>query len=84
MIDTVLSLLKEDGITTSFPVAINKLINGRPIARTGIKNTWFKAQEITDKSKMTMPYVYKVNTEGIYIPYSFTNEDIFATDWVIL
>ena len=84
MMDILMTILSNDELTTSFPMAINKLIQGRKIARIGLKNTWFESQEVTEKSKMTKPYVYRVTTDGAYVPYSFTNEDIFATDWVIL
>lgn len=81
--DVLMSLLHDDNLATSFPVAINKLIQGRQIARIGVKGTIFERQSTTEKSKMTKPYVYKISEDG-KIPYTFTNEDIFAMDWVVI
>jgi hypothetical protein len=79
----ILDILSNEAIGTSFPLAVKKLLDGKRIARLSGNGTFFEVQKVTDRSKMTKPYIYKVYGHD-YTPYMFTNEDLFATDWVVI
>jgi hypothetical protein len=64
-------------------LAVKKLLDGKRIARLSGNGTFFEVQKVTDRSKMTKPYIYKVDGYD-YTPYTFANEDLFATDWVVI
>jgi hypothetical protein len=79
----ILDILSNEAIGTSFPFAVKKLLDGKRIARLSGNGTFFEVQKVTDRSKMTKPYIYKVDGYD-YTPYTFANEDLFATDWVVI
>lgn len=60
-----------------------RLWSGDRVARKGWngKGMWIELQEPDDNSKMTLPYVYMMTTQGQLVPWSCSQTDLLADDW---
>jgi len=84
----VLSLInkKRREIIMNFGQAIEKLKEGKKVARKGWngKGMWIKIQVPTEKSKMTLPYIYMKTADDNLVPWLASQTDILAEDWKIV
>jgi hypothetical protein len=70
----------------NFGQAIEKLKEGKKVARKGWngKGMWIKIQVPTEKSKMTLPYIYMKTADDNLVPWLASQTDILAEDWKIV
>jgi len=56
---------------------------GRRVRREGWngKGMWIALQEPDENSKMTLPYVFMMTTQGELVPWQCSQSDLLATDW---
>lgn len=68
----------------NFGSALAEMRAGNGIARDGWmeNNAYLKMQQPDPESKMTRTYLYMSHSNGDLAPYSLTNEDLFANDWM--
>jgi len=64
--------------------AVGVLQMGGRVRRTGWngKNMWLDFQSPDDSSRMTLPYVYMCTAQGYLIPWTCSQTDLLAKDWV--
>lgn len=69
-----------------FEEALKHIKNGCRVARSGWngKGMWAALQRPDAGSKMTLPYIYMKTAKGEYAPWTPTQCDIMAEDWVIV
>ena len=69
-----------------FGQAIEKLKEGKKVARKGWngKGMWIRIQVPTEKSKMTLPYIYMKTADDNLVPWLASQTDILAEDWKIV
>ncbi len=69
-----------------FEEALKHIKNGHKVARNGWngKGMWAALQRPDSLSKMTLPYIYMKSATGGYGPWTPTQCDIMADDWVIV
>jgi len=70
----------------NFGQAIEKLKEGKKVARKGWngKGMWIRIQVPTEKSKMTLPYIYMKTADDNLVPWLASQTDILAEDWKIV
>lgn len=74
----------------TFGDAIHFLKAGHRVARTCWNGLWLELQVPDARSKMTLPYLYlnypadDINTPVIRVPWSASQTDVLAEDWVVL
>ena len=70
----------------NFGQTIEKLKEGKKVARKGWngKGMWIKIQVPTEKSKMTLPYIYMKTADDNLVPWLASQTDILAEDWKIV
>ena len=70
----------------NFGQAIEKLKEGKKVARKGWngKGMWIKIQVPTEKSKMTLPYIYMKTADDNLVPWLASQTDMLAEDWEVL
>lgn len=68
----------------SFHLALMALNKGRRIARKGWngKGMWIELQIPDEHSKMTLPYIYMRTAQGDLVPWTASQTDILANDWL--
>jgi Protein of unknown function (DUF2829) len=66
-----------------FGWALERLRDGERVCRSGWngKGAWVELQTPDEHSKMTLPYVYMMTTQGELTPWSPSQSDLLATDW---
>ena len=62
----------------NFGQAIEKLKEGKKVARKGWngKGMWIRIQVPTEKSKMTLPYIYMKTADDNLVPWLASQTDI--------
>lgn len=67
-----------------FGKAIGELRRGERMTRMGWngKGMWIALQRPTEMSKMTRPYIYMHTTDGHLVPWTASQTDILAADWI--
>lgn len=70
----------------NFSEALIQVKDGQPIARTGWngKGQYVRIQRPDESSKMSLPYLYMVTTEGKHVPWVASQTDILAADWYVV
>ncbi len=70
----------------TFSAALFALKEGNMVARSGWngKGMWLKLQTPTNKSKMTLPYIYMKTADNNLVPWLASQSDILADDWFII
>lgn len=70
----------------NFGQTIEKLKEGKKVARKGWngKGMWIRIQVPTEKSKMTLPYIYMKTADDNLVPWLASQTDILAEDWKIV
>lgn len=55
------------------------------VARTGWngKDMWVALKEPDISTDMTLPYVFMRTAQGDYVPWSASQSDILAEDWIL-
>lgn len=73
-------------MTLSFSAALIYMKSGRPIARVGWNGAGqHVAMQTPDAhSKMGAPYAYLCNAQGKLVPWTPSQGDLFADDWVLV
>ncbi len=68
--------------------AVARLKAGEAITRIAWsmkgKGIYIRLQLPDENSKMTGTYIYKKEANGNIIPWTFSNEEILAEDWVVI
>jgi hypothetical protein len=72
----------EDGYDFSW--ALLRLRKGGMLARKGWngKDMWICLQVPTGTSKMSQPYLYIKTVQNTYVPWTISQTDALAKDWV--
>ena len=70
----------------SFEWALTKMKVGYRVGRQGWngKGMWVRLQEPDELSKMTLPYIYLFTADRRYVPWTASQTDLLANDWVLL
>lgn len=70
----------------NFGEAIEALKLGSKVSRSGWngKGMWIKIQVPSEKSKMTLPYIFMKTADGQLVPWLASQTDLLAEDWTIL
>ena len=70
----------------NFGKAIELLKKGYKVARKGWngKGMWLRIQVPTEKSKMTLPYIYMKTADDNLVPWLASQTDMLAEDWEVL
>lgn len=70
----------------SFSSALELLKAGKRVARAGWngKGMWVKLQRPTDKSMMTLPYIYMKTADNQLVPWLISQTDALANDWELV
>ena len=70
----------------NFGQAIELLKKGYKVARKGWngKGMWLRIQVPTEKSKMTLPYIYMKTADDNLVPWLASQTDMLAEDWEVL
>lgn len=65
--------------------AIRLLKSGKRLSRLGWngKHQWVEVQWPTEKSKMSLPYIYIRTVNGEMVPWLASQTDLLAEDWVV-
>jgi len=66
-----------------FSIALELLKTGKGITRKGWNGTgmYLLLQTPDENSKMTLPYIYMVLSEGDTVPWLASQTDILSEDW---
>jgi len=68
-----------------FSVALKHVKSGRAATRVSHNGEfWVEVQQPDSGSKMTQPYLFAVYSYGGMSPYTPTNGDLLAVDWILL
>jgi hypothetical protein len=69
-----------------FGLALEAVKKGRKAARAGwnSKGMWIELQRPDEHSKMTLPYIYMKTAAGDYAPFTPTQCDVLADDWMLV
>lgn len=69
-----------------FGIALAHLKAGSKIARKGWngKGMFVKGQFPDEHSKMSQPYIYIKGAKGQVLPWTPSQEDLFAEDWEVI
>lgn len=78
---------KVDAISKNQPFdfgdALTMLINGQRVMRSGWKNIkYIELQSPDENSKMKQPYIYACPLDNNLVPWTPSQVDIFAKDWL--
>lgn len=67
----------------SFSEALEAMKCGYRVQRSGWngKGMWIKIQVPTEKSKMTVPYIFMKTADNQLVPWLASQTDILADDW---
>lgn len=67
-----------------FGIALDSVRDGRKVARKGWngKNQWIALQRPDEHSKMSLPYLYIRTIGGDLVPWTASQTDLLAADWV--
>lgn len=70
----------------TFSWALVALKNGAKVARAGWngRGMWIKMQRPTDKSMMTLPYLYMKTADDQLVPWLISQTDALASDWELV
>lgn len=73
-------------LNMDFGEALRELLNGSKVARTGWngRGMWVHLQVPDRYSKMRRPYLYMYPADGDFVPWTASQSDILATDWMIV
>lgn len=69
-----------------FGAVLVELKAGKKVARHGwpdCLNRWLCVQMPGGRERMTLPYAYLRTPEDRYVPWTATQEDMFAEDWAV-
>ena len=66
--------------------AVKQMHNGSYVTRDGWngRNQYLALQLPSERSKMTLPYVYIKTVQGDLVPWLCSQTDLLATDWRIV
>ena len=72
--------------TLGFEAALSLLKQGFRVCRTGWngKRMWIKLQIPSEKSKMTLPYIYMKTAQDQLVPWLASQTDLLANDWQVI
>ena len=72
-------------IYMTFSEALKHIKNGKKLTRKGWngKGMFITLQTPTQKSKMTLPYIYMKTTNDEFIPWTPSQTDLLSEDWTI-
>lgn len=78
--------MSSQGVVYNFSSALEFLKDGMKVCRSGWngKGMWIHLQEPTDKSKMTLPYIYMKTADSQLVPWLASQSDLLANDWMIV
>lgn len=67
-----------------FGIALDSVRDGRKVTRKGWngKNQWIALQRPDEHSKMSLPYLYIRTVGGDFVPWTASQTDLLAADWV--
>ena len=67
----------------TFGKAIEVMKNGERVRRAGWngKGMWVELQKPTEKSKMSLPYIYMYTAQGDLVPWLASQTDMLSNDW---
>ncbi len=70
----------------SFGGALIALKDGRAVSREGWNGTgmYILLQRPDSLSKMTRPYIYITDAQGLKVPWLASQTDMLAEDWVLV
>lgn len=67
-----------------FGLALDSIKGGRKVARSGWNGNgmWVKLQKPEEGSKISLPYIYMRTVHGDLVPWTASQTDILADDWL--